>query len=142
MIVRYQLVHPHAKVPTQATEGSAGWDLYLPELITITPKIQQVSLGFIMEMPKGWEASIRPRSSLARRRIILVNSPATIDCDYRGEVCVLLKGLLPYLDIVAGERVAQMLFSEVPDVRWREVGYGESLSSTVRGRGGFGSTGK
>ncbi len=137
MIVRYQLVHPNAKVPTRATAGSAGWDLYLPELVTITPEVQQVSLGFRMEIPYGWEASIRPRSSLARRRITLVNSPGTIDSDYRGEVCVILKGR--YSDMAAGARVAQMLFSLVPEVRWEQA---QNLSDTTRGDGGFGSTGK
>ncbi len=140
MIIRYQLVHPNAKVPTRATEGSAGWDLYLPELITITPEVQQVSLGFRMEIPYGWEASIRPRSSLARRRITLVNSPGTIDCDYRGEVCVILKGR--YSDMVAGVRVAQMLFSMVPEVIWEDADRYGGLSDTPRGNGGFGSTGK
>jgi len=141
MIVRYQLVHPNARVPTQATEGSAGWDLYLPCGLDVSPNSQLVSLGFCMEIPFGWEASIRPRSSLHKRGIWIPNSPATIDSDYRGTVHVALQAS-GYVRLEQEERVAQMLFSPVPDVRWREVGDGENLSPTVRGQGGFGSTGK
>jgi dUTP pyrophosphatase len=141
MIIRYQLVHPNARVPTQATEGSAGWDLYLPDDYWVCPlnQIEKVSLGLRIEISHGWEASIRPRSGLSIRGIHLVNSPATIDSDYRGEVYVAFTG--PTICLKAGERVAQMLFSPVPEVRWeraREV----DLSPTTRGEGGFGSTGK
>lgn len=140
MIVRYQLVHPNAKVPTQATEGSAGWDLYLPEDLTIWADDILVSLGFRMEIHPGWEASIRPRSGLYKRGICIPNSPATIDSDYRGVVHVVLSCPV-MVHLKKGERIAQMLFSEVPFVRWEEVGE-EGLSSTPRGDGGFGSTGR
>lgn len=140
MIVRYQLVHPNAKVPTRATEGSAGWDLYLPNEIKTYAGSMLVSLGFRMEMPFGWEASIRPRSSIYKKRIWIPNSPATIDSDYRGIVHVALESSV-YISLKKGERIAQMLFSRVPDIRWEDVG-DLGFSITARGDGGFGSTGK
>lgn len=141
MIVRYQLVHPNARVPTQATEGSAGWDLYLPCGLDVSPTAQLVSLGFCLEIPFGWEASIRPRSSLHKRGIWIPNSPATIDSDYRGEVHVALMASR-YVRLEQGERVAQMLFSPVPEVLWENADRYGGLSDTLRGDGGFGSTGK
>lgn len=141
MIVRYQLVHPNARVPTQATEGSAGWDLYLPCGLDVSPNSQLVSLGFCMEIPFGWEASIRPRSSLHKREIWIPNSPATIDSDYRGLVHVALQAS-GYVRLEQGERVAQMIFSPVPEVIWENADRYGGLSDTPRGDGGFGSTGK
>lgn len=140
MIVRYQLVEPDAKTPTRATEGSAGWDLYLPTDISIGPEPILVDLGFRIEIPFGWEASIRPRSSLYKKSIWIPNSPATIDSDYRGSVHIVLVSYR-YTTLNKGDRVAQMLFSPVPKVRW-EIAGDRGLSLTSRGGGGFGSTGK
>ena len=140
MIVRYQLVHPNAKVPTQATEGSAGWDLYLPTDVSVGPEPSLISLGFRMEIPFGWEASVRPRSSLYKQSIWIPNAPATIDSDYRGTIHIVLVSYR-YVDLNKGERIAQMLFSEVPLVRWERARHVD-LSPTERGEGGFGSTGK
>lgn len=140
MIVSYQLVHPSAKVPTRATEGSAGWDLYLTQPVGVTPEPRLISLGFRMEFSFGWEVSIRPRSSLYKRGVWIPNSPATIDSDYRGVVHVVLQSSR-YEHLDAGERVAQMVFSRVPEIQWVSAGRG-GLSHTDRGEGGFGSTGK
>ncbi len=140
MIVRYQLVHPNAQVPTRATEGSAGWDLYLTEDIKILTGTRLVSLGFCMEIPYGWEASIRPRSGLYKHGISIPNSPATIDSDYRGIIHVVLEGS-GYVGLQRGDRIAQMLFSPVPEVQWERARHVD-LSPTPRGDGGFGSTGR
>lgn len=139
LTVVYELIHPNARVPTRGTEESAGWDVYLPHDTSVKPTPFKISLGFRMQIPRGWEASLRPRSGLSFQGIRLVNSPATIDCDYRGEVCVVFEG--PYTLLQGGNRVAQMLFSQVPDVQWVKAGEG-GLSQTSRGIGGFGSTGK
>lgn len=140
MIVCYQLVHPNAKVPTLATAGAAGWDLYLPEDVTLWADTVLVPLGFRMEIPDGWEASIRPRSGLHKRGICIPNSPATIDSDYRGIIHVALQCPVR-VELKSGERIAQMLFAPVPEVWWEPSGK-EGLKPTARGEGGFGSTGK
>lgn len=97
--------------------------------------------GFSVEIPAGWEGQVRPRSGLAARfGLTLLNSPGTIDCDYRGEVCVLLVnlGAEPFV-VRRGERIAQLVVAPVPRVRFVEV---DDLPPSARGAGGFGSTGR
>lgn len=132
-----------AQLPSYATEGSAGMDLYAanPEPITLMP-IERclIPLGFSIELPKGYEAQIRPRSGMAiKHGITLSNCVGTIDEDYRGEVCVGIINISdkPY-EICAGDRIAQMIIAPVTKANIMEV---VDLSHTNRGSAGFGSTG-
>jgi dUTP pyrophosphatase len=130
-------------LPVQMTEHAAGFDLHagMEKAATIPPgEIMVVPCGFVMALPPGHEAQIRPRSGLASRHgITLVNTPGTIDADYRGEVRVPLinLGRQPFT-IERGMRIAQMVIMPVPTVKLVEV---EDLDETARGKGGFGHTG-
>jgi dUTP pyrophosphatase len=125
------------------TEESAGFDLpaAVEQTVTIEPgDIRLIPCGFAMAIPPGYEAQIRPRSGLASRNgITLVNTPGTIDSDYRGEVLapIINLGRQPFA-IERGMRIAQMLILPVPAVRIVEV---DQLEETSRGEGGFGHTG-
>lgn len=131
-------------LPKRMSEWAAGFDLHaaVTEPLTLAPGERAlVPTGFAMAMPRELEAQVRPRSGLAfKHGITCLNSPGTIDADYRGEVKVLLinLGQQPFV-IERGERIAQMVFQLVPQVEFEEV---EELSETVRGEGGFGHTGK
>ncbi|TCZ80234.1 dUTP diphosphatase [Paenibacillus albiflavus] len=131
-------------LPAKMSEAASGFDLCaaIAEPVTLAPGQRAlVPTGFALAMPIELEAQIRPRSGLAYKHgITTLNSPGTIDADYRGEVKVLLinHGQEPFV-INRGERIAQMVFQEVPGIRLQEV---TSLSETVRGAGGFGHTGK
>lgn len=132
--------HP---LPAYQTEHAAGMDIHaaLKEEIILQPLERAlVPTGFFIELPIGYEAQIRPRSGLAYKHgITVLNSPGTIDADYRGEVKVLLVNLSnePFI-IRDGERIAQMVIASHAQVRWQEA---EALSETKRGAGGYGSTG-
>lgn len=130
--------------PCYMTSSSAGMDLYadLPVDITLLSGSRVlVPTGIAIALPDGYEAQIRPRSGLALKHgIALVNSPGTIDSDYRGEIGVIMinHGAEPFV-IRSGERVAQMVVARFTRVEWQEVA---ELESTHRGEGGFGHTGK
>jgi dUTP pyrophosphatase len=130
-------------LPAKMTDHSAGFDLCaaVAQPVTISPgKIAVIPCGFHMALPVGYEAQIRPRSGLASRNgITPVNSPGTIDADYRGEVMtpIINLGHAPFT-VERGMRIAQMLIAPVPQVRIVEV---KQLDETVRGNGGFGHTG-
>lgn len=130
-------------LPSYQTEGSAGVDLYanLTEPITILPGSRaRIPTGVRIALPPGYEAQIRPRSGLALQYGIgMVNSPGTIDSDYRGEIQVILInwGSEPFT-IRRGDRIAQMVVAPVARVEWELV---ESLPPSERGEGGFGHTG-
>jgi len=128
-------------LPSAQTVGAAGLDLAAAEPITLQPgDIRLVGCGFAMALPDGYEAQVRPRSGLATRHgIVPVNSPGTIDSDYRGEVRVPLinLGREPF-EVERGMRIAQMVVMPVPRVAVEEV---DQLDDTARGAGGFGSTG-
>ncbi len=130
--------------PSYATEQSAGVDLRanLDEKIVLEP-LQRVLVptGLFIALPKGFEAQVRPRSGLAAKHgITVLNTPGTIDADYRGEIKVILVNLSgePF-EILPGERIAQMVVARHEFVQWEET---DVLDSTERGAGGFGSTGK
>ena len=131
-------------LPEYATALSAGLDLKanLSEPVTLGPLERAiVPTGLYIALPAGYEAQVRPRSGLAAKHgITVLNSPGTIDADYRGEVCVILVNLsqTPF-EIVPGERIAQLVVASFEQVRWESV---EVLDSTERGAGGFGSTGR
>lgn len=137
---------PHAEglaIPVYATEHSAGMDLCaaVADDIVIEPgKRALVPTGLSMALPEGYEAQVRPRSGLALKSgITVLNSPGTIDADYRGEVQVILANLgAEAFTITRGMRIAQMVVASYVRVEWKQV---ESLSETARGAGGFGSTG-
>jgi dUTP pyrophosphatase len=130
--------------PAYATPQSAGVDLKanLEEPITLQPLQRTlVPTGLFIALPAGFEAQVRPRSGLAAKHgITVLNTPGTIDADYRGEIKVILVNLSqePF-EIVPGERIAQMVIARHEQVQWEEV---EELDATERGAGGFGSTGK
>ncbi|MBQ8868063.1 MAG: dUTP diphosphatase [Bacteroidaceae bacterium] len=133
--------HP---LPTYATVASAGMDLRanLDEPIVLKP-LQRclVPTGLFMALPVGYEAQVRPRSGLAiKKGITVLNTPGTIDADYRGEVCVILVNLSAEDFVVEdGERIAQMVIARHEQVEWQPV---EVLDSTERGEGGFGHSGR
>ena len=130
--------------PSYATPQSAGVDLRanLESSVTIGPLERAlVPTGLYIALPAGYEAQVRPRSGLAAKHgITVLNTPGTIDADYRGEIKVILVNLSnePF-QIVPGERIAQMVIARHETAEWEEV---ESLDSTERGAGGFGSTGR
>lgn len=129
--------------PAYATEQSAGMDLKanITESVTLGPlERAMVPTGLYIALPKGYEAQVRPRSGLAAKRgITVLNTPGTIDADYRGEIKVILVNLSnEAFEIVPGERIAQMVVARHETVEWEEV---EVLDETERGEGGFGSTG-
>ena len=131
------------QLPAYATIQSAGMDLRanLDQPITLAPMQRcLVPTGLYMALPIGFEAQVRPRSGLAiKKGITVLNSPGTIDADYRGEVCVILINLStePFV-IEDGERIAQMVIARHEQVTWEQV---EVLDDTERGVGGFGHTG-
>ena len=130
-------------VPAYATEGSAGVDLRanIDEPVTIAPLRRViVPTGLRIALPKGTEAQVRPRSGLAAKHgITVLNTPGTIDADYRGEVGVILVNLSDTEFVVnPGERIAQMILARYERFDWEVV---EELDDTVRGEGGLGSTG-
>ena len=130
-------------LPSYETLASAGMDLRanLNQPIVIEPMERAlIPTGLFMELPIGYEAQVRPRSGLALKKgITCLNSPGTIDADYRGEVGVILANLSKETFVVEnGERIAQMVIAKHERAEWLEV---EILSETVRGAGGFGSTG-
>ena len=134
-------------LPAYESVHAAGLDLRadLEEKVVLAPGERKlIPTGLFLELPEGSEAQIRPRSGLAAKHgITVLNSPGTIDADYRGEVKVLLINLSqePF-EIQTGERIAQMVVSRFTQIRWQEVSSLLDLSETERGAGGFGHTGK
>lgn len=133
----------HHALPEYATSLSAGMDLWaeLDNPVEIKPMERLlVPTGVTIELPEGFEAQIRPRSGLAYKHgITVLNSPGTIDADYRGELKVLLINLSDETFVLKdGERIAQMVIARHEKVEWEEVKF---LSETTRGAGGYGSTG-
>ncbi len=131
------------KLPTYATEQSAGMDLTaaLEEAIEIAPGERMlIPTGLKIELPEGYEAQVRPRSGLALKHgVTVLNSPGTIDADYRGEIGVILANLgQQEFTVERGMRIAQMVIAQHATVEWEVA---DELSETERGLGGFGSTG-
>ena len=128
-------------IPAYATEHAAGLDVVAAEDVTLRPGWRHaVATGFAIAIPEGYEVQVRPRSGLALRQgVTCLNTPGTIDADYRGEVKVILVNLgSAVVDIARGERIAQLVPAPVQRARFEEVA---DLDETVRGEGGFGSTG-
>lgn len=131
-------------MPAYATAGSAGMDLcaHIQESVVLEPLERKlIPTGLFIELPTGYEAQIRPRSGLALKQgITCLNSPGTIDADYRGEIRVILINLSNEIQVLSpGDRIAQMVIAPVMQISWEPV---TELTATSRGAGGFGSTGK
>ena len=128
-------------LPSYASDGAAGLDIVAAEEVTIAPGARRaVATGFAVAIPTGFEVQVRPRSGLALKHgITCLNTPGTIDSDYRGEVKIILANLgeAPFV-IARGDRIAQLVPAPVQRARFVEA---TSLDSTARGAGGFGSTG-
>lgn len=132
------------ELPFYATPGAAGMDLKasMEEAFTLEPLQRKlVPTGLFIELPAGYEAQVRPRSGLALKHgITVLNSPGTIDSDYRGEIGVILVNLSDTaFEIQPGERIAQLVIAKHEQVQWT---LSEQLQESERGAGGFGSTGK
>ena len=134
----------HHPLPAYATQGSSGMDLkaYVSSPVVMAP-LERVLIptGLFIALPESWEAQIRPRSGLAiKQGLTCLNTPGTIDADYRGEIKVILINLSNEVQIIEdGDRIAQMVFQPVEKVSLQKV---DTLDSTERGESGFGHTGK
>lgn len=142
--IKIQKLRAAAKLPRKMTENSAGYDIYAnieKDMVVKSRRVVLVPTGFALEIPPGYEAQIRPRSGLAvKHKIGVLNSPGTIDADYRGEVKIILINLGEKDFIIKkNSRIAQMIFSQVPCTEMIET---KSLSVTKRNQGGFGHTDK
>ena len=131
-------------LPSYETSASAGLDIraFIEEKLTLSPGERKlIKTGLFLEIPEGYEAQVRPRSGLALKNgITVLNSPGTIDADYRGEIgVILINHSSENFEINSGDRIAQLIFAKVEQAVWFET---ESLNETERGHGGFGSTGK
>lgn len=136
--------HSSNSLPEYATQGSAGMDvrasLDLPQVLKPLQRAL-IPTGLFIELPEGYEAQIRPRSGLAiKQGITCLNSPGTIDADYRGEIKIILINLSEEEQVIQpGDRIAQMIIHKVETAVWKEV---EELKVSARNTGGFGHTGK
>ncbi|MFA5333197.1 MAG: dUTP diphosphatase [Candidatus Nanoarchaeia archaeon] len=140
MELKIKKLIPEAILPQYKTSQSAGMDLCSAEECIIKPmEIKLVPTGLSLEIENGFEAQVRPRSGLALKGITVLNSPGTIDSDYRGEVKVILMNLgREEFKIIKGDRIAQLIIAKVEQATIVES---DELNSTKRGAGGFGSTG-
>lgn len=138
-MIKYKKMHPRAKAPVMATDGSAGYDLYAADYECIGGKMVKYNTGIAFEIPKGYVGLLFPRSSVIKRGLTMGNSVGVIDSDFRDSVSAVF-----YYDDAdelysVGERVCQIVFVPIADMELAEV---NKLSDTERGTGGFGSTGK
>lgn len=143
MIVKVVKLRPEANLPVYGTSQSAGADLSAcldEDLVIVAGSYAKVPTGISIELPMGYEAQVRPRSGLAAKYgLTVLNSPGTIDSDYRGEVCVLLVNLGKQdVCIHHGDRIAQMVIARCEQASFTQA---VCLDETERGSGGFGSTG-
>jgi dUTP pyrophosphatase len=143
--VKVRIINQSANpLPEYATEGSSGMDIRanLEQEVKLQPLERQlIPTGLFIELPKGYEAQIRPRSGLAvRQGITCLNTPGTIDADYRGEIKIILINLSAEEQIIKHkERIAQMIVQKVEKVKWKSA---KKIRQTKRNEGGFGHTGK
>ena len=144
MLLKVRIINNSTNpLPTYATTGSSGMDIRanLTEPLTISPLERKlVPTGIFLEIPQGYEAQVRPRSGLAiKQGITCLNSPGTIDADYRGELKIILINLSDQSQVIEhGDRIAQMVFQKVEIV---ELDLTTEISATARNEGGFGHTG-
>ena len=136
--------HSHHPLPAYATQGSSGLDLraFVTSPVQLAPLERAlIPTGLHIALPNNWEAQVRPRSGLAiKQGLTCLNTPGTIDADYRGEIKVILINLSNEIQVIQdGDRIAQIVFQQVEKMEWQLV---ENLETTQRGDGGFGHTGK
>ncbi len=136
--------HSHHPLPAYATQGSSGLDLraFVTAPVQLAPLERAlIPTGLHIALPNNWEAQVRPRSGLAiKQGLTCLNTPGTIDADYRGEIKVILINLSNEIQVIHdGDRIAQIVFQQVEKMEWQLV---ENLETTQRGDGGFGHTGK
>lgn len=146
--VKFKKLRPKARVPKKATEGSACHDVFASGSTWVSfGRTSKIYTGIALEVPKGYEIEIRPRSGLSMKGLSIVNSPGTLDSDFRGELVILMT-YFPKNEIATqptsylindGDRIAQIKVNEVLDIDWVQT---QNLSVTKRGEGGYGSTGK
>lgn len=142
--VLFAKLAPDASEPTQGSKSAAGWDLRaLEDTVVRKGSSTKIRTGLAVAIPEGWEGQIRSRSSLGAKGMIMPNGIGTIDSDYRGELMVLATwiGEGEQIELKKGERIAQMLIAPIPVITYKEVNL-DQLSTTDRGTGGFGSSGK
>ncbi|MGL2666245.1 dUTP diphosphatase [Helicobacter pylori] len=141
MKIKIQKIHPNALIPEYQTEGSSGFDLHAVEEVTIKPhSVGLVKIGICLSLEVGYELQVRTRSGLAlNHQVMVLNSPGTVDNDYRGEIKVILANLSDKdFKVQVGDRIAQGVVQKTYKAEFIEC---ERLDETSRGRGGFGSTG-
>jgi len=145
MLPEIKIINTSANpLPTYATSGSSGMDIRasmdLPQTLQPLERVL-IPTGLFIELPNGYEAQVRPRSGLAvKQGITVLNSPGTVDADYRGEIKVILINLSSEEQVIQpGDRIAQLVIQQVQQVQWKLV---EQLETTERNAGGFGHTGK
>lgn len=138
--IKIKLISEDAKIPEYQTSGAAGFDLHSSEDITILAgQTVAVNTGIALELPEGYELQIRSRSGLSlKHNVFVLNSPGTIDSDYRGEIKVILANAGSNFTIKKGDRIAQGVISEYTKVNFNQV---NTLTASVRAEKGFGSTG-
>lgn len=140
--VKVKKLHPKAVVPKYSAPGDAGLDLTATEVDQKASKITY-GTGLSVEIPEGYVGLLFPRSSIAKKQLTLANSVGVIDSGYRGEIKLVFQTHLGYAEVIpekysVGDRIGQLIIIPYPQIELEEV---EELSSTVRGQGGFGSTG-
>ncbi len=143
VIVKWSKIHPNAIIPKPAYPGDAGVDLAVVEDCMLHPLERKlIGTGLKVEIPQGYELQIRPRSGMAvKTTLMIANSPGTIDCNYRGEVKIIVWNTAGYYySIKAGTKIAQAVLQKLPIVEHIEVSE-EELTNTDRGEKGFGSSG-
>ncbi len=141
MKIKIQKIHPNALIPKYQTEGSSGFDLHAVEEVMIKPhSVGLVKIGICLSLEVGYELQVRTRSGLAlNHQVMVLNSPGTVDNDYRGEIKVILANLSDKdFKVQVGDRIAQGVVQKTYKAEFIEC---ERLDETSRGRGGFGSTG-
>jgi dUTP pyrophosphatase len=140
--IKFKQLTPNSYMPARKSEGAAGFDLAVnAESVLPAGKVTVLHTGYAVEIPPGYEGQVRMRSSWGKRGVICPNAPGTVDWDYRGEVMVLALNLSGEdITLPAGERIAQLVIAPIANVS--EVKVVSELSDTVRGSGGFGSTGR
>ncbi|EKE90237.1 dUTP diphosphatase [Helicobacter pylori] len=141
MKIKIQKIHPNALIPKYQTEGSSGFDLHAVEEVTIKPhSVGLVKIGICLSLEVGYELQVRTRSGLAlNHQVMVLNSPGTVDNDYRGEIKVILANLSDEdFKVQVGDRIAQGVVQKTYKAEFIEC---ERLDETSRGSGGFGSTG-
>jgi len=139
--IKIKKIHPDAVIPSYEHKGDSGMDVFATHLVIIPPRERTlIKTGLIFEIPKGYEVQVRPKSGLALKEgITCLNTPGTIDSNYRGELGVILinHGSKSYV-VNPGQKIAQLVVQKVEEAKFKVV---EDVSKTSRGSGGFGSTG-